>query len=507
MRALISASAIVSLLAACDQAASDDGTKSAPQALLGEPSPQAVLPPVDPLLAPLRNDLEPGDEEVLLEAIAGQQLFSRQMRRKDETGEVVALGRERDVARARATLAAIPEKLRSLSAGGVPTYALLHWIDEDNLVHAWLFGPEGGPAYSVSVDPYEGLGAMAEGLGVTTLAASRGPRPEGAPEMSEDEVRALQARDQSPASVAQRKKTIEHTAETLIPGAIHAALAERHGRLLVVPVKDTGSAPYGAFPLGKGVAAASWSFVVVKDIEALADPREVLDYRSLDLDRAVIVGNPDLSEDPYYDWKDLAGAEKEAHQVHAMLARPDNPLLIGKAATRGAVTKAIDADPKAGLIYMATHAIADPKNPRTRGFVALAGRDGRFYGSWISESKFKGWNDRHQPLVVMSACQTALGRVLDGGTFGIARSWEAAGAGQVVASLWNVSDSATQRLMKAFISRLKAGDAPEIAMQKAQIATMNYADDKGRQPYRDDPKMWAGFMVYGKPAMISRPQG
>ncbi|NNF93658.1 MAG: CHAT domain-containing protein [Altererythrobacter sp.] len=100
----------------------------------------------------------------------------------------------------------------------------------------------------------------------------------------------------------------------------------------------------------------------------------------------------------------------------------------------------------------------------------------------------------------MSACQTALGRVLDGGGFGIARSWTTVGAGQVVSSLWNVSDNATKILMNHFLERLKAGDTPEIAMQKAQLKTMQARTRDKRQPYLDDPKMWASFSIYGKPS-------
>jgi len=56
----------------------------------------------------------------------------------------------------------------------------------------------------------------------------------------------------------------------------------------------------------------------------------------------------------------------------------------------------------------------------------------------------------HHPLVVLSACQTGLGKVFDGGSYGVARGWLSAGAGQVVASLWRVSDEATKILPKGY---------------------------------------------------------
>ena len=211
----------------------------------------------------------------------------------------------------------------------------------------------------------------------------------------------------------------------------------------------------------------------------------------------MVVGSPDLSSDPKYKWHDLPGAEAEAHSVAKKLG--EEKLLIGREATRSALTRAIHATDDLGMVYIASHAIADPKNPLTRGFVAMSGDEGHYFAGHIRQERFNGWRERN-PLVVMSACQTALGRVLDGGGFGIARSWTTVGAGQVVSSLWNVSDNATRFLMDQFMIRLKAGDPPEEAMQKAQLITMQAKTKSGRQIYIDDPKMWASFMVYGKPS-------
>src|SRR3546814_3015294 len=82
-----------------------------------------------------------------------------------------------------------------------------------------------------------------------------------------------------------------------------------------------------------------------------------------------------------------------------------------------------------GLVYIASHAVADPQNPLTRGFVAMAGE--HYYAGYIRQEKFPDWK-RQPPLVVVSACQTALGRVLDGGGFGVTQSWVEAGAGQEI---------------------------------------------------------------------------
>jgi CHAT domain len=56
-------------------------------------------------------------------------------------------------------------------------------------------------------------------------------------------------------------------------------------------------------------------------------------------------------------------------------------------------------------------------------------------------TRIKSLKLEHDPLVVMSACQTGLGKIFEGGTFGLTRAWHFAGASQIVMSLWNVDDS------------------------------------------------------------------
>ncbi|HVG37837.1 MAG TPA: CHAT domain-containing protein, partial [Pyrinomonadaceae bacterium] len=96
-------------------------------------------------------------------------------------------------------------------------------------------------------------------------------------------------------------------------------------------------------------------------------------------------------------------------------------------------------------------------------------------------------------LIVLSACQTALGKEIKGeGLIGLTRGFMYAGAERVVASLWQVDDLATAELMKRFYEgMLRKGLRPAAALREAQLAVM-------KQKRWSSPYFWAGFVLQGE---------
>ena len=73
-------------------------------------------------------------------------------------------------------------------------------------------------------------------------------------------------------------------------------------------------------------------------------------------------------------------------------------------------------------------------------------------------------------LVVLSACDTALGKVLTGeGVFGLLRSFVLAGAKALVMSLWKVPDEQTKELLINFYRNMLAGKPSAAALREAQL--------------------------------------
>ena len=98
-------------------------------------------------------------------------------------------------------------------------------------------------------------------------------------------------------------------------------------------------------------------------------------------------------------------------------------------------------------------------------------------------------------LVVLSACQTALGDVAQGeGVFGLQRGFKKAGAKSILMSLWKVNDLTTQLLMTEFYKHYLSGQSKLESLKKAQEYVRNYEDEDGNKLF-EDPYYWAGFIL------------
>jgi CHAT domain-containing protein/tetratricopeptide (TPR) repeat protein len=145
------------------------------------------------------------------------------------------------------------------------------------------------------------------------------------------------------------------------------------------------------------------------------------------------------------------------------------------------------------FVHFATHGLINSRRPQLSGIVlSLVDEHGRKQDGFLRAHDV--YNLRlGADLVVLSACQTALGEQVRGeGLVGLTQGFMYAGAPRVAASLWNVKDEATAELMKRFYEKmLQEGMRPAAALRAAQVSM--WKEKRWEAPY-----FWAGFMLQGE---------
>jgi len=192
--------------------------------------------------------------------------------------------------------------------------------------------------------------------------------------------------------------------------------------------------------------------------------------------RALVVGNPDLGAELALPW-----AEREARMV-GQRERGATVLLRGDA-TEAQVKKLIET---VGLVHLATHGDLSESEPLSSAVLLVpgGGEDGRL------EVREVFGLDLHARLVVLSACETGLGKLSRGDELvGLQRAFLYAGTPAVVTTLWKVDDLATFELVRALYTRLESA-GPVEALRQAQLETMRAF------PH---PLSWAAFVLTGAP--------
>ncbi len=144
------------------------------------------------------------------------------------------------------------------------------------------------------------------------------------------------------------------------------------------------------------------------------------------------------------------------------------------------------------IVHFATHGLLNSRQPALSGLVlSLVTAKGAPANGFLQA--YEIYNLKlGADLVVLSACQTALGKEVRGeGLLGLTRAFMYAGAPRVVATLWPVPDVATAELMKRFYRAMLVDHvAPAAALRLAQESLRHEA--RWSAPY-----YWAGFTLQG----------
>jgi CHAT domain-containing protein/Tfp pilus assembly protein PilF len=201
--------------------------------------------------------------------------------------------------------------------------------------------------------------------------------------------------------------------------------------------------------------------------------------------------SPDTADAAQLRFSRLAFTRREADEAMAFTMPGQALEALDFRANR---TRAMSSDlAQFRIVHFATHGLLDTDHPELSGLVfSLVDEAGRPQNGFLELRNVYNLN-LPIDLVVLSACQTGLGKEMKGeGLIGLTRGFMYAGSPRVIASLWRVDDEATADLMGRFYrSLLKDGLRPAAALRQAQI-------EMRKQKRWHDPYYWAAFTIQGE---------
>ncbi|MBF2098096.1 MAG: CHAT domain-containing protein [Gloeomargaritaceae cyanobacterium C42_A2020_066] len=287
-------------------------------------------------------------------------------------------------------------------------------------------------------------------------------------------------------------------------------------RLVVIPDGHLHLLPFGLLPVGptgepllrQHEVTVAPSITVVQHLRAQAAQRRPAGRRlavvadpvfSVQDDRVRVSEKPPAvlptalgeAQNRGYRWDRLPFTRQEAQAITALLPADDRKVVTDFTANR---TLAVGQElQNYQILHFATHGFVDTERPEQSGLVlSLVDEQGRPLDGYLKLNDLFNLNFNAN-LVVLSACQTGLGSLVQGeGLVGLTRGFMHAGVPRVVASLWRVDDEATAELMTRFYQKLfREQQRPAVALRLAQM-------EVAQIPRWQAPYYWAGFALQGE---------
>jgi len=281
-------------------------------------------------------------------------------------------------------------------------------------------------------------------------------------------------------------RSTESLSKLLVP-----ALPSRVKRVVIIPSGRLGSVPFETLASKKikGGDFASVSFMIKRWAISYEFAAGLMLQKNKEKESATenifLCAPINFSEGQ--NLNDLPGTEKEVNAIGQLFASSSKVSIHEDA--NEIVVKSKDVT-NYNLLHFATHGIVDATDPAlSRIFLNSKGNeDGSLYCGEIYNLNMNA------NLVVLSACETGLGKVSAGeGVIGLSRALAYAGAKNIIVSFWKVADESTAELMVDFY-KIHLQDKSKSFSQVLQSAKLDLIkNEKYSSPY-----YWAPFVLIGK---------
>ena len=187
---------------------------------------------------------------------------------------------------------------------------------------------------------------------------------------------------------------------------------------------------------------------------------------------------------------EIAGSSEEVDAIQRIFKIEKDYILKGRLATETAFK---DLSEKFEVIHLSVHGEGD-MDDELNSLLYFKDEPGSENDGRLYAHELYGLDFRDTRLVVMSACESGIGKNLEGeGTFSMARGFAYAGCSSSVMSLWNVNDRKTADLMSSFYENMHKGHSISYSLVEAKKSFIQDAE-VNRLAH---PKYWAAFVLIG----------
>jgi CHAT domain-containing protein/tetratricopeptide (TPR) repeat protein len=309
---------------------------------------------------------------------------------------------------------------------------------------------------------------------------------------------------------AERMATLQRALGRDVLGSV-ADLIETSTRVFVAPDDYFAAIPFGVLVAREGgrELMADRDIVQVPSASVLVLQRAIRRVECVSEPSLVAIGSGESR---------LPGARDE---VRELARRYGN---VGEVTNLAGVESFQDATSQCDVLHVAAHALVVDRSPWESGIrlaadatepidasdhKTRASDDGEVLSAsdsllvaqtFQADPYVRAWQiaqlSLSAKLAVLSACETAGGRITSGeGTLGMTAAFLSAGVPVVVSSLWAIDDRVTADIMRSFYRHLARDEPVATALRLAQM-------DIARSRKYAHPFFWAGFTVVGDGSMV-----
>jgi CHAT domain-containing protein/tetratricopeptide (TPR) repeat protein len=185
------------------------------------------------------------------------------------------------------------------------------------------------------------------------------------------------------------------------------------------------------------------------------------------------------------EYGSLLYSKKEIEKANNIF---NGEIFIGEEASE---SKFLEQAPKSNIIHIASHTIANDKNPK-QSVILFSDKNDEERDALLNLSEIYSLN-LNADLAVMSACNTGAGKVKQGeGVMSIGRAFLFAGCKSVIMNLWLANDESSSQIMQSFYKYTSKKMHKDEALRQAKLDYLNNADALTAHPY-----FWANMVAVG----------